>query len=698
MKKPIYVYTSIIDNYDTPPSLSFVDPDIEYICLTDTPTNWNDAGPWKFIEIKKYFKDGKITNGYVKTNSHNIFGSDCISVWIDANHDNLSISSTWVYEILAKQPVAASPHLSRKSILEEIAAVVSLKLEDPTTAGKHLIAMQSNGYEDNCGLAATPLLIRDHTNPKVRRMNEYWWDCIAKGLRRDQLSFNYAVWLSGLDWERIDIDWRKPNAIYTRRAHKNPNNRTLNIDDSVYDGSLQGFKNSPSSGHYFNEVFYTSEVSEILKINKQHYSEGFRHGKDDCYHTPEVPIQIFTPIDPRLSWVRMALDDATNYCSDVIQFGFTSGYSAAFMLTRSPTLKINIVINEQDVQAAHNALLLKTSFHDRVTITKTNKQFTIEKILTSKAKFDLIHLCPDATTEDLIFSLGWAENTKNAAKILIEDATNPLKSEIINKIKVQKLFERSIRNQNDHSIRMLTTISKTNKEECTHPLTDNIKILFNNLPITYIVQIGANDGKINDPIYDIVLSNKSKNKILLIEPQPDVIKYLLENYKDHDQAYVWNGAIGTENNLTLYRIKPKYHDVFTKRYLINSPSYRVPTGFTSASREHVVKHALGNLPPEISIDEAIEEITIPSSRLQNLIQSQNIPFERVDVLQVDTEGMDDVVLYASDLESLRPFLINFEHQHIPTGRYEKLIQYLESIGYDSFKWSTSDTLAILKKP
>jgi phospholipid N-methyltransferase len=48
-----------------------------------------------------------------------------------------------------------------------------------------------------------------------------------------------------------------------------------------------------------------------------------------------------------------------------------------------------------------------------------------------------------------------------------------------------------------------------------------------------IVQIGANDGQINDPIYDFVMKNKDVTNIALIEPQASIIEYLEKNYEQH---------------------------------------------------------------------------------------------------------------------------------------------------------------------
>ena len=208
-----------------------------------------------------------------------------------------------------------------------------------------------------------------------------------------------------------------------------------------------------------------------------------------------------------------------------------------------------------------------------------------------------------------------------------------------------------------------------------------------------IAQIGANDGRINDQIYDFVIANKERTKIILFEPQDNVLPYLRENYKSHPSATIVNCAIGPKGLLKLYRLNPSYYESFVKRYLKDSPSYRVPTGFTSSAYEHVIRHVRGNLPAGLSIDRAIQEIQVPCLPLQTALieNGWNGP---VDLLQVDVEGMDDQVLYECALDELRPILINFEYRHISTEKYTQLNHYLMTLGYLTIRYNGSNALAI----
>lgn len=208
-----------------------------------------------------------------------------------------------------------------------------------------------------------------------------------------------------------------------------------------------------------------------------------------------------------------------------------------------------------------------------------------------------------------------------------------------------------------------------------------------------VVQIGANDGRINDPIYKWIMSHKESTSILLVEPQPEVILFLQRNYSSHPNFVIANEAVGHDKNLTLYRLKPELWEIFIKRYLKNSPTYRVPTGFTSQIKNHVVNHIRNNLPPSVDERDAIETLNLPSSNLLSILQRHRFP-EKIDLLQVDCEGADDKVLYCCNLQYTRPEIINFEYCHIPTSRMNILVTYLEDLGYKVYCWSKSDATAI----
>lgn len=211
--------------------------------------------------------------------------------------------------------------------------------------------------------------------------------------------------------------------------------------------------------------------------------------------------------------------------------------------------------------------------------------------------------------------------------------------------------------------------------------------------ITRIVQIGANDGRINDPIYQAVMENKNVTDILLIEPQAEVISFLIENYRPHPKFKIVNAAIGPEKDLIIYRLNSQLWEVFIKRHLKDAPSYRVPSGFASHIKAHVMSHIHGNLPASMNEAEAIEELCVPSYNLVELLEKNDFSKE-IDLLQVDCEGMDDMVLYCCNLAEIKPEIIHFEYCHLTTDSFKNLILYLGDLKYLIYCRSESDAIAI----
>lgn len=208
-----------------------------------------------------------------------------------------------------------------------------------------------------------------------------------------------------------------------------------------------------------------------------------------------------------------------------------------------------------------------------------------------------------------------------------------------------------------------------------------------------IVQVGANDGKINDPVYEFVVENKDATRILLVEPQSELIPFLKENYSDHQSAFVFNGAIGPTEFLSLYRVKPDLWGSFIPRYLEEAPAYRVPSGFASASKQFVLDHATGNFRVNLALEQCIEEIRVPCRVLKDLVSE--FPFVAdVDLLQIDTEGFDDVTIEACNIDVLKPSIINFEFMHLGEERLSRLLTYLNEAGYIVSRWSSRDIMAV----
>lgn len=204
-----------------------------------------------------------------------------------------------------------------------------------------------------------------------------------------------------------------------------------------------------------------------------------------------------------------------------------------------------------------------------------------------------------------------------------------------------------------------------------------------------IVIVGANDGMINDPIYEFVMANAGRTRVLLIEPLAEVLPYLRENYSRHPDHRIANCAVGNDGALHLYVVRREWWERFQPAYAKGWPPYRAPLGVSSSARGHL-EQALRceGLEP----DEAIGSVTVQAKELEAVLAEAGWQAP-IDVLQIDAEGCDDSVIRSANLASSIPRLILFEHHNMPRERLEMLAEYLSAHRYRLYP-AGGDTLAV----
>jgi FkbM family methyltransferase len=211
-------------------------------------------------------------------------------------------------------------------------------------------------------------------------------------------------------------------------------------------------------------------------------------------------------------------------------------------------------------------------------------------------------------------------------------------------------------------------------------------------PRMRVVQVGANDGRLNDPLHSFLLEHRDRTEVLLIEPQPYLIPALSENYKDHPAATIANLAVGRPGVLKLHAVDKDCWGDCHADYAAGWPPYRAPTGVTSGDPEHVFAWLRQTYRGPLPLDQVVVTLEAECMPLLDLVERVGFG-TRVDVIQVDVEGFDDEVLYQSSIEKLAPLLINFEHFNLPADRLTKLYDFLIGIGYE-LQCTGADTLCI----
>jgi len=207
--------------------------------------------------------------------------------------------------------------------------------------------------------------------------------------------------------------------------------------------------------------------------------------------------------------------------------------------------------------------------------------------------------------------------------------------------------------------------------------------------ITTIIQIGANDGVWNDPINKFIETHDKKIIYLGFEPQINPFEKLKQNYSSFENFYFINECVGKECDFSFYILNQKFID-YCKKNNINT-SYGINSLVKENLRKRIIKY-------HSNPDDYIDNYTVKVRPLKNAIETHYLEnlnkFINLDLLQIDTEGYDDEVIYNSSIDFFKPKYINFESKNLTEIQLKNLINFLKKKNYRTIKWKTSDTLAV----
>ena len=197
---------------------------------------------------------------------------------------------------------------------------------------------------------------------------------------------------------------------------------------------------------------------------------------------------------------------------------------------------------------------------------------------------------------------------------------------------------------------------------------ENFFDLYFSLKRPFVVQIGTNDGKTYDPLYNYI--SKYQLSGLMVEPQAEAFEKLKNNYKDNPNLKFANVALREKDGAALfYRIKPNL--------VLEGKEYKASSG-SSFYKDQILVNVKNRLPPvrydilhRISNDpnDYIEEISVKVRTLSSLFREYGI--EKIDFLLTDCQGYDYAILKQLDFKRFAPDIINFEHSLLT---FEELLQ------------------------
>lgn len=209
------LYTAIIGNYD---ELKLAPNHItgwDYICFTDNNNLILNNKGWD-IRIIENTKDNRRTARRLKILCFEYLKNYDLSVWIDGN-----IQLKVTPDILIKKygsRFTTLKHRRRDCIYKEANAVIKYGKGNANIVTNQILKYKNENFPKGYGLAATRFLIREN-NIRLNSFMKLWWNEVKNGSFRDQLSFNYVCWKTGIHPEYIEDN--KIIKIYGRKFNHN---------------------------------------------------------------------------------------------------------------------------------------------------------------------------------------------------------------------------------------------------------------------------------------------------------------------------------------------------------------------------------------------------------------------------------------------------------------------------------------------
>jgi GT2 family glycosyltransferase len=197
----VAIYTTIAGDYDSVKLPSVLDPRFDFFLFSDVPRS--GGGAWQVKPITAFDNDPTRMARYVKTHPHALLGHYEFAIWIDSNIMILGDIHVLLDSFIESGTVvAAFPHPYRTSIYEEVGACIAQGLDDAETMREQIARYRKAGFAHQ-DLIESSVMMFDLRDRRVLAFLDRWWSEIERGSRRDQLSLNYALAQTGLDWHRI---------------------------------------------------------------------------------------------------------------------------------------------------------------------------------------------------------------------------------------------------------------------------------------------------------------------------------------------------------------------------------------------------------------------------------------------------------------------------------------------------------------
>ncbi|MGL1890172.1 MAG: DUF616 domain-containing protein [Spirochaetaceae bacterium] len=212
----LVVYTSIFGNYDNLKEIPFKKKNVNYICFTDNEKLKSKT--WQIRHINPGTDTPTDKNRKIKILVLDYLSEYDKSIYIDGNMEVLTDLEPF-FKNLDNYPMATIRHSRRNCIYVEVNECLKIGKVKGNDALEQVNRYREDGFPENFGMTENGVLIRDHNNPELKVILDYWWEQYINGVKRDQISLPYITWKYDLKIKALDFNTKTPNPYIRWRQH-----------------------------------------------------------------------------------------------------------------------------------------------------------------------------------------------------------------------------------------------------------------------------------------------------------------------------------------------------------------------------------------------------------------------------------------------------------------------------------------------
>ena len=218
-QEKVCVYTCITGDYD---KLQHIEKEanIDYICFTNNKALLSKE--WKIVYVDDTDNIGNmLLSRKIKILGHKILRDYDISIWIDGAIQIKGNLRDFLekYCCLDRYNMACFRHRVRDCVYDEAVACIIHRKENKDAIIKYMNFITQENFPKHFGLAECTIMTRRHNDEIVRRTMELWFGLLCEYAKRDQLTFPYCIYKTGLKIHWINLN-AFDNPWFFWRAHK----------------------------------------------------------------------------------------------------------------------------------------------------------------------------------------------------------------------------------------------------------------------------------------------------------------------------------------------------------------------------------------------------------------------------------------------------------------------------------------------